>query len=187
MQITFTRTGLRTYESLATRGDGVTVRIPSPDRPTGMPHDLAHLIVERELGLGRGFWGCVADGAMFPGMAIVFGRRAPRAGQRSRAVVREAGQQGTEAEVLVGTLLHVAERGLDASRSVVREVLRDMWAPARPARAPLGVEEVRRVCDALREADRRWHALPVGSSLTLTWPATTRRAGPRSGRRQRVV
>ena len=30
-----------------------------------LPHDLAQLVIERELGLRFGFWGCVADGASF--------------------------------------------------------------------------------------------------------------------------
>lgn len=30
-----------------------------------LPHDLAQLVVERELGLDHGFWGCVAAGATF--------------------------------------------------------------------------------------------------------------------------
>ena len=30
-----------------------------------LPHDLAQLVVERELGVEHGFWGCVAAGASF--------------------------------------------------------------------------------------------------------------------------
>ena len=39
-------------------GGGSTGKCP-------LPHDLAQLIVERELGLEFGFWGCVAHGATF--------------------------------------------------------------------------------------------------------------------------
>ena len=39
-------------------GGGSTGRVP-------IPHDLAQLVIERELGLRHGFWGCVADGASF--------------------------------------------------------------------------------------------------------------------------
>ena len=177
MQITFTRTGLRTYATLAVRDDRVAVSVPSFDRPASLPHDIAHLVVERELGLSRGFWGCVADGAMFPGMAVVSGRQSPRADERSRAVIRDAGQRGTEAEVLVGTLLRIAEGQLDASWPVAREMLRGMWTPATAPRAPLTADDVRHICDALREMERQWHALPVGRSMCLAWPATTRRRG----------
>lgn len=175
MRITFTRTGARGYATLAVRDDGVAIKVPSFDRPTSLPHDIAHFVVERELELRQGFWGCVADGAMFPGMEIVSGHRSPRAGERSRSVIRAAGQHGTEAEVLVGTLLRIAEQRLDASWPVTRKVLRDMWAPARPARGPLAEEDVRRVCEALREAERQWRALGVGESLHVSWPAAARR------------
>jgi hypothetical protein len=177
MQIIFRRTGLRSYATLAVRDDRVAVSIPSFDRPTSLPHDVAHFVVERELGLARGFWGCVADGAIFPGMTVVSGRQSARAAERSRSVIRDAGQRGTEAEVLVGTMLRIAEAHLDATWPVAREILRDMWAPAGPSHTPLTADEVRRICDALRDAGRRWHALPVGESMQVTWPALRRWRG----------
>jgi hypothetical protein len=30
-----------------------------------LPHDLYTFVIERELGIAHGFWGCVADGATF--------------------------------------------------------------------------------------------------------------------------
>jgi hypothetical protein len=187
MHVTFARTAERGYATVAVRDDGVAVRVPSFDRPTGLPHDIAHLLVERELGLTQGFWGCVAKGAMFPGMAVVAGRHSPRAAVHSRAVIREAGQHGTEAEVLVGTLLHMAERGLDASWPAARAVLREMWAPAQPARGPLTEGEVQRVCTALRAAERRWRALPVGDSLHERWSVPARRRRPAERHRARQL
>lgn len=183
MQITFTRTGVRTYTTVALRDDRVAVSIPAFDRPASLPHDIAHFVVECELGLRRGFWGCVADGAVFPGMTVVSGRQSPRAEERSRSVIRDAGQRqrGTEAEVLVGTLLRIAEGQLDASWPVAREVLRDMWTPASPSRGALTADKVRRICDGLREAERQWHALPVGGSMRVSWPPTP----PRRGRASR--
>jgi hypothetical protein len=42
-------------------------RIPGPAMAAGgdIPHDLATFVIERELGLRHGFWGCVSDGATF--------------------------------------------------------------------------------------------------------------------------
>ena len=175
MQITFTRTGLRTYTTVAVRDDRVGVSIPAFDRPAALPHDIAHFVVERDLGLRRGFWGCVADGAMFPGMSVVSGRQSPRAAERSREVIRDSGQQGTEAEVLVGTLLHIAEGGLDTSSPLVRDLMRDMWAPAgRPSHATVTADDVRRICEALREAERGWHRTPVGQSMQVSWEVAAR-------------
>jgi hypothetical protein len=42
-------------------------RVPGPTMAAGrhLPHDLSTFVVERELGLAHGFWGCVAEGASF--------------------------------------------------------------------------------------------------------------------------
>lgn len=53
MEITFTRTGPRSYEVVARRRDGVVIRVNTPDRPKSLPHDMAHYLVERELPVGR--------------------------------------------------------------------------------------------------------------------------------------
>jgi hypothetical protein len=41
--------------------------VPGPTMAAGadLPHDLYTFVIERELGLRHGFWGCVADGATF--------------------------------------------------------------------------------------------------------------------------
>jgi hypothetical protein len=170
MEIRFTRGSGRTYTTSALRDDGVLLQVPSHDRTSTLPHDLAHFVVERELGLTHGFWGCVASGALFPGMTVTSGRQPPRAAERSQAVVREAGQRGTEAEVLVGVLLGIVHDGLadDGQAACLR--VSQAWRPSRPSRPPLQPEEVRRVCAALREARESWQALAVGESLTVSWP-----------------
>lgn len=42
-------------------------RVPGPTMAAGgdLPHDLATFVVERQLGIEHGFWGCVAAGATF--------------------------------------------------------------------------------------------------------------------------
>jgi hypothetical protein len=42
-------------------------RVPGPTMASGrtLPHDLSTFVVEHELGLTHGFWGCVAEGATF--------------------------------------------------------------------------------------------------------------------------
>lgn len=184
MTITFTKTGASTYTTLARRDDGVLLEVPSHDRTARLPHDLAHYVVERELGLNRGFWGCVAAGALFPGMKVVSGRQPPHAADRSRAIIRGAGQHGTEAEVLVGSLLRVMRAGLETHWPAAGALLGREWRPKKPSRGPLGAEEVRRVCAALRDAEQRWQALGIGESLTVSWSA-----GPKApvGRGRGVV
>ncbi len=132
-------------------------------------------MVEQELGLQWGFWGRVAAGAVYPGMKVVSGRRRPHADARSQAVIREAGQYGTEAEVLVGVLLRIMHRGLETNWPAARAMLSQEWKPKKPSRGPLEAEEVQRVCAALREAEQRWQALAVGESLTVCWSLDRRK------------
>ncbi|HZO90565.1 MAG TPA: hypothetical protein VFB38_19715 [Chthonomonadaceae bacterium] len=169
MNITFTRTGECTYTTQALRDDAVLLEVPSYDRTHAIPHDLAHYVVERELGLKRGFWGCVAAGALFPGIKVISGRQPDHTAARSQAVIREAGQQGTEAEVLVGVLLRILEEGLENNWPAARALLREAWKPSKPSRGPLEAEEMRRVCAALCQAQQRWQALAVGESMTVSW------------------
>jgi hypothetical protein len=60
LEITFAREGEGRSSTAALRSDGVTVRIPGAGPVTRLPHDLAHWVIERDLGLDRGFWASVA-------------------------------------------------------------------------------------------------------------------------------
>src|SRR5947209_4936616 len=88
MQIDFHREAERKVSAMVRRDDGVTVRVPGYGHVMPLPHDLAHFVVERELELEWGFWARVVAGAVFPGMAVVSGRRPPTANARSRAAPR---------------------------------------------------------------------------------------------------
>jgi len=171
MEITFTKTGHRTYEVLARRDDKVVLRVQTPDRPQSLPHDLAHYLVERELGFERGFWGSVAAGAVFGGMQVVSGRRPPHAAERSKAAMKAAGQQLTAAEIYVSILLRVAGEGRESDWAGVCSRLDEAWRPFRGPRKAVSREGVWRVCRALREAERRWQELAIGESLTVSWRA----------------
>jgi hypothetical protein len=174
MDITFTRTGEHTYTTVVLRDDSVRLEVPSYDRTFLLPHDLAHYVVERQLGLHRGFWGCVAAGALFPGIKVLSGRQPPHAAARSQSIIREAGQQGTEAEVLVSSLVSLIHENRENDEAAARATLSRVWRPSKPSREPLAVEEVQRVCQALRDAQQRWQALAVGESLTVSWPIERR-------------
>ncbi len=185
MNIAFTRTGERTYMTQAVRDDGVTLQVPSYDRTALLPHDIGHFVVERELGLRQGFWGCVAQGALFPGMTVVSGRQPPHAAARSQAIIREAGQQATHAEVLVGILLGVLHDDLEGSELAAQARVKAAWRPGKPERGLIDAAEVQRVCAALRDILRRWQSLAVGQSLVVWWPTPARKAGGTHGRAKR--
>lgn len=179
MEIVFTKTGARRYEVLARRDDNVVLRVPPPDRPSSLPHDMAHYLVERELGFDLGFWGSVAAGAVFAGVQVVSGRRPPHAAERSAALIKEAGRQLTAAELYVGVVREVAREGKEHDWPGVCARLDEVWRPFREARKAVSREAVLRACRALREAESRWRELPVGGSVTVEW-----RARPDGGARR---
>ena len=180
MEITFTKTAERKYAVLVRRDDGVVLEVPSFDRPAGLPHDIAHFVVESELSLERGFWGLLAAGVVLPNVSIAAGRLRPHAAERSRALLKEAGQHPTEAEVLVSVMLRVAGEGVDGNWTEVHSRLDGAWRPRRSQRGPISHDEVRRACRRLREVERQWEALPVGESMSLRWPARHRQGTNRT-------
>ncbi len=69
-----------------------------------IPHDLAHFLVEKTMRLHRGFFGNVADGAVFKSMTWLAGRRKPKAAERSAGLLKQTEAALNEAEVLVRNL-----------------------------------------------------------------------------------
>jgi hypothetical protein len=81
-------------------------RVPGPTMAAGrtLPHDLSTFVVEAELGLDSGFWGCVAAGATFRSLP----RRRTEEGRR---VIREHVGDLDQAEAVVGAEVRAWERG----------------------------------------------------------------------------
>ena len=174
LEITFTRTGSRSYATIVRR-DRATFGLHGFDRPAELPHDLAHYEVERTLGLRHGFWGCIDAGATFKSMTLVQGRRRPASAERSREVVQRHRAELTEAEALVGLMLEIFHHGIGTDEEAIRRRLAGRWTPPHGG-APIGPPDVRRACQALAEARASWRALPTGGTLAVTWPDQPERA-----------
>ena len=176
----------RTAEGRSTthvrRDDGVTLELPSYAPLHRLPHDLAHFVIERALGLTCGFWGSIADGAVFGGTEAIPRRRTARVEERARQAMRGASSQITEAEAVVGTVVEIYQRRLDRDWAAARALLGGTWRPARPSRELPSHAEVRRICQELADAEERWFKMPIDSSVTLVWPR--QEASPRRGRAQ---
>jgi hypothetical protein len=170
MHIVFTRTSARDYEAVAVRDDKVRLKIPNFDRPTWLPHDLAHYIVEFNLGLAQGFWGRVADGALYKGTVILEGRQAAHAAERSQAVHKQAPEGGPEAEVLVAALVEIAQEELETNWSAVQKLFGETFTAYPVSRPPLQVKEVQHVCQEIRRFQQQWRDLAVGENLIVVWP-----------------
>lgn len=161
------------------RDDGVIYRVRGNGQRCGpeLPHDLAHFVVERALGLTDGFWGSVAAGAVFTSMSHVSGRRRPHASETSKAIKREQRAAIQYAEAMVFLVENITS---DDGASIRRLTGRLLATLPPPYPEP---EVIRPAVAALREATARWRALEPGEELELTWPrqrALTRSAASRT-------
>lgn len=200
MQLTVTRLEDGKYETLIRRRDGVRYHVKGVGHMYDIPHDLVHLAVEGRLGLHRGFWGSVADGAVFTTMTYLGGRRKPHAAERSRQVLKANEGHIGEAEMLVAIFNTALEEGHRAGSPVLRARLREhQWtAPGHTPRV-LADGEIEAVCATWERMLALWRALPVGESLEFVWdtyapaprerrprarPAEARAAAPPARRRR---
>jgi hypothetical protein len=85
VRVTFERRAdRRPVETLVERDDGVVFALRGAGGGADLPHDLLHALVETELGMTDGIWGCIADGVVWGSMRHVSGRQPPHAGERAR-------------------------------------------------------------------------------------------------------
>ncbi len=168
MRVTFPRLPdhQRAY-ALVERDDGVLYRLYGGMAGSRLPHDIMHLVVERELRIRNGVWGGIAAGAVFDSMRYVSGRRPPHATERSAQLLRGFRREGLRAELLADLVSSAAtldqmtpeaiRRLADAKLSVLPETDVDPVVIAAAARA-LQVEAA------------RWARLRVGEELCYEWP-----------------
>jgi hypothetical protein len=156
MRLTFQRMAdRRPVETLVERDDGVVYAMRGAGGGADLPHDLVHAVVETALPLTDGVWGCVADGVVWGSMRHVSGRRPPHAAERSDRLKRER----------VGSV----QRAEGVADVVHRLACDEDIPPSEIAGIP--GERIEAAVTALREAARRWAALPVGERWVVEWPA----------------
>lgn len=161
----------RRYETEITRADGVTYLVKGVGHMGMIPHDLAHFVVERGLGITQGFWGSVAAGAVFGSQTHMGGRRRPQAAQRSSEVLKANQKVLTETEILVGLFNDAFADGLGGDSPELRDRLRRYtWTP--PGHQPRQITEaqIAAVCTGWEAMHRSWNALRIGDTLEFEWP-----------------
>jgi hypothetical protein len=160
----------RRYHTVFQRRDGLIVeldgggynKVGSPAGP--VPHDLAHLLVEDQLGLELGLWGVLAAGGEFAHTKVIAGRRAPHADRRARAVVDRAGDGLSQAELVTRAVADLALAGTDSDVAGLQRALGERW------RLPdVDPRDLVQACTRLRGAAVEWAALPPGSVLEVMW------------------
>ncbi len=175
----------RRYRSVLRRADGVEIELDGGaynaiGGPAGeVPHDIAHLIVEDELGLDLGVWGVLAAGGLFRGATVRSGRRPPRAARRAREVRVGATEQLNQAEMLTRAVCDQSKTFGPDLRALRAATGERWWPPT------VEEEAVERAIGRLRDAGARWAALDAGGSLRFVWrrpPAASRARPRRKGR-----
>jgi len=182
MLLRLTRLDERRYETVITRSDGVTFHVKGVGHMSAIPHDLAHFAIEQGLRIRGGFWGSVADGAVFGSLTHVSGRRKPQAAKRSKEVLKANKGELTETEILVGLFNQAIEEGLGAESPELRDRLRRYtWtAPGRTPRQ-FTEAEIAAACAGWRRMLELWQELSVGGTLELVWPEIDHAHSRRSG------
>jgi hypothetical protein len=182
MRVTFPR--LPDHErayALVERDDGAVYRLYGGQAGPRLPHDIMHLVVERELRIGDGIWGGIAAGIIFDTMQHVSGRRPPHARERSRELLASFRQRGLRAEVLanfvecVAGLDHPSDIQIMTLAATKLTVLPDAAADVEPA-------AVAAAAQALQVEAARWARLRVGEEISYDWPREARAAQHRRAR-----
>jgi hypothetical protein len=161
------------------RDDGVVYRMDGFTRVSAkLPHDLRHLIVERELRVSDGIFGAIAAGTVWTSMEHLRGRRAPPPAGRSEQLKRAQRDRAGRAELLANLVEAVA--ALDnPSPEAVRQVTRRKLSAvplAEPGADPAEVMELPppealiAAASALQVETARWTRLKVGDELVYEWP-----------------
>jgi hypothetical protein len=170
VQIEFLKPAGRRYRSVLHRRDGLLVeldgggynKVGGPARE--LPHDLAHFVVEENLGLDAGLWGVLAAGGMFGHSKVIAGRRPPHAAKRAQAVVDRAGDRLSQAEMLTRAVCDLCLAGADRAVGRLEAAVGDRWwSPAITADALAGA------CRDLRDSAVRWRELTPGQALRVAW------------------
>ncbi len=162
MQVTFTKGPGTRYDIAVHRETGAALAPRGgPGGHPYLPHDLVHFLVEAEAGIELGVYGRLAagdNGLFWPADPA---RRAKAS--RRRKTKRPRPSPGASADMarseeLAGIAVPVWE-------------VRHGHAAELPAYVAAGEipPVVDRIVRRLDEYAQRWHGLPVGGSLTLTW------------------
>jgi hypothetical protein len=205
MRVTFPRSADQQKRyAVVERDDGVVYHMDGfTSKGSELPHDIRHLIVERELRVSDGIFGAIAAGTVWTSMHHVRGRRPPHSAEKSQELKRTQRSRVMRAELLASLVEAVAVLD-DPSPDAIRRVARMKLSAVplvEPGMDPADVialpppEVLAAAARALQVEAARWARLRVGEELVYEWPpvklaaARALRAVPRQrdggqGRRQ---
>ncbi len=181
MRVTFPRLAdhSRGY-AVIERDDGVAYRMDGfTNVSSKVPHDLRHLIVERELRVSDGIFGAIAAGTVWTSMEHLRGRRPPHAADRSEELKRTQRNRIGRAELLANLVEAVAALDNPSPEEVRQLTQRKLSVVplVEPGADPAKVMELPppeiliAAASALQVETARWARLKVGDELVYEWPS----------------
>jgi hypothetical protein len=184
MLVRFSRAASGSTLATIHRRDGIVVELPGYDRKYRVPHDLAHAVAERTLGLSGGVFGSIAAGAMFSNMRVVRGRPRHDAAERSKRLLHGNRRALGLAEVMAGVVHDAVER---STGDGVAALARRAWSSASADPFPWTDRHLVEAVEQLTALTAEY--LRTGE-VEVSWPDTSSaavpsRPGVRRGRRGR--
>ena len=165
MDVTFTKMSGRRYRMTVVREHGPELAPrQGPGYDDHLPHDAVHFLVEAEAGLSGGAFGRIATGR-----SNIFWAVDPVARKRqARREKKRPPSKAEHADMARSEALAYLCNSLWQVRAGQRSELPDGLSSMEPGicESPL----VERILVRLDAFALRWHALPVGGSVTLSWP-----------------
>jgi hypothetical protein len=160
------------------RDDGVVYRMDGFIGGPDLPHDVRHLIVERELRVTDGIFGAIAAGIVWTSMHHLRGRRPPHSADRSQQLKRTQRDKVMRAELLANLVEAVAVLD-DPSPDEIRRIARmklsvvPVVEPGMDPAAAIALPPPAALAAAARALQveaARWARLRVGEEIAYEWP-----------------
>jgi hypothetical protein len=145
------------------RADGAEFTLASYSRKHRVPHDLAHAVIERELGMPDGIFGCIAAGAVFSSMRQTAGKKRHDAEIRSTRILKAANSIG-----MSEAITSVIHKAVEKDQATPYGLIRETWGVTEPGPCPWLDKDLARTTETLRELSTRWQANT--GPLVFPWP-----------------
>jgi hypothetical protein len=163
MHVTFLHDPRGECLTLIRRVDGAEFTLSSYSRKHRVPHDLAHAVTERELGMRDGIFGCIAAGAIFDSMQQTAGKKRYDAKTRSTRILKAPNSIG-----ISESLTSVIHEAVENDRPTPYALVRETWGITRHDPCPYRDTDLDRATETLRELSHRWQA--NSDPLVFPWP-----------------
>jgi len=154
MKVTFTRTAERRYR-VSVDGVGIepSYMEPAPGYDPELPHDLAHFIVERELGIKGGIFGQLASGGRAGTFRYDSVRNPSKTARRNKNILSANRDDALFSEHAV----HISCSKWKGEKAAYEPMRR------------ISPSDIDKICRAFDDFSLRWSKLRVGESITLEW------------------